>query len=159
MSKGNILIIAVIILSGLISILTWRGMRKDLTPQPEIVITIEPAHNQPVIMGEVKGLEKLGEFKLTAYCSCSKCCGKYADNRPNGKVVGATGEELIAGYSIAVDPKVIPYGTVVLINGQEYKAMDCGGKVKGNRIDVYFSDHSEAVKFGVQTAEVTAKIF
>jgi len=101
----------------------------------------------------------LGNFKLTAYCSCSLCCGKWANNRPvdeNGNeiVYGAIGERLKEGYSIAVDPKVIPYRTEVVINGHTYKAQDCGGAIKGNRIDVYFNNHQDALNFGVQYAEV-----
>lgn len=107
-------------------------------------------------------LTSLGEFKLTAYCSCSKCCDEYALNRPideNGNeiVIGASGEVLTAGYSIAVDPRVIPYGTVVIINGKEYEAQDCGGAIKNKRIDVYFNDHKEALEFGVQYAEIFIK--
>lgn len=100
----------------------------------------------------------LGEFKLTAYCSCAKCCGKWAYNRPNGIVYGAIGEELKEGYSIAVDPEVIPYGTEVIINGKTYKAQDCGGAIKGNRIDVYFEDHNDALEFGIQYSEVFVKM-
>lgn len=99
-------------------------------------------------------LVNLGTFKLTAYCSCSKCCGKWAYNRPNGIVYGAIGEELKEGYSIAVDPDIIPYRTEVIINGHAYKAQDCGGAIKGNRIDVYFNNHDDALEFGVQYAEV-----
>lgn len=99
-------------------------------------------------------VESLGIFKLTAYCSCKKCCGIWAENRPNGVVYGASGEELVAGYSIAVDPDVIPYGTEVVINGHTYRADDCGGAVKGKCIDVYFESHNEAKEFGVKTAEV-----
>ena len=101
----------------------------------------------------------LGEFRLTAYCSCEKCCGKWALNRPkdeNGKdiVYGSTGEILIAGQSIAVDPDVIPYGSEIEINGTRYIAHDCGGAIKGNRIDVYFDNHQDALDFGVQYREV-----
>ncbi len=99
----------------------------------------------------------LGNFKLTAYCSCSLCCGKWANNRPNGIIYGAIGEELKEGYSIAVDPRVIAYRTEVIINGHTYKAQDCGGAIKGNRIDVYFEDHNDALEFGVQYAEVFVK--
>lgn len=99
----------------------------------------------------------LGEFKLTAYCSCKKCCGVWANNRPNGIVYGAIGEELKEGYSIAVDPTVIPYGTEVVIDGNVYKAQDCGGAIKGNRIDVYFDNHNDALEFGVQYVEVFLK--
>ena len=101
----------------------------------------------------------LGTFTLTAYCSCQTCCGVYALNRPvdeNGNeiVYGASGSRLEAGVSIAVDPRVIPYGTPVIINGRTYVAHDTGGGIKGNRIDVYFDDHDEAWDFGTQYAEV-----
>lgn len=124
------------------------------TVETEIVILEEEPE-------EVVSDEKisLGEFKLTAYCSCEKCCGKWALNRPkdeNGKdiVYGSTGNILVAGTSIAVDPSVIPYGYQVEINGHTYTAHDTGGAIKGNRIDVYFDSHQEARNFGVQFAEV-----
>lgn len=102
---------------------------------------------------------KIQTFELTAYCPCENCCGEYANNRPTdekGKpiVYGSTGERLTSGYSIAVDPSVIPYGTEVIIDGRIYKAQDCGGAIKGNRIDVYFDSHQEALQFGRQTKEV-----
>ena len=107
-------------------------------------------------------LISLGEFKLTAYCSCSICCGRWAHNRPvdeygNEIVIGSSGRTLTAGYSIAVDPTVIPYGTVIVIDGKEYEAQDCGGAIKDKRIDVYFDSHEEALEFGVQYAEVFVK--
>ena len=99
------------------------------------------------------------EFVATAYCPCAKCCGKYAYNRPideNGEpiVYTSTGARAVQGRTIAVDPSVIPYGTHVLINGVEYVAEDCGGNIKGRRIDVYFADHAEADAFGRQTVTV-----
>ena len=101
----------------------------------------------------------LGEFKLTAYCSCVKCCGFWANSRPidengNDIVIGASGERLYHGVSIAVDPAVIPYDSKVYIDGKEYIAHDCGGAIKGNRIDVYFDNHQDALDFGVQYANV-----
>ena len=113
---------------------------------------------EDMVVPEIKK-ESLGEFKLTAYCSCEKCCGKWALNRPkdeNGKdiVYGSTGTVLIAGTSIAVDPSVIPYGSQVEVNGHTYTAHDTGGAIKGNRIDVYFDSHQDALNFGVQYAEV-----
>ena len=107
---------------------------------------------------EKKEYISLGEFKLTAYCSCEKCCGIWAYNRPNGVVYGAIGEELKEGYSIAVDPNIISYGSEVIINGKTYKAQDCGGAIKGNRIDVYFNDHDDALEFGVQYADIFIKL-
>lgn len=118
---------------------------------------VEKPEESQVVLESKK--ESLGEFKLTAYCSCEKCCGKCALNRPkdeNGKdiVYGSTGTVLVAGTSIAVDPSVIPYGSKVEINGHTYEAHDTGGAIKGNRIDVYFDSHQDALNFGVQYAEV-----
>lgn len=104
-------------------------------------------------------LKSLGTFKLTAYCSCEKCCGKWALNRPkdehgNDIVIGASGEQLQQNFSVAVDKKLIPYGTYLYIDGTIYKAQDCGGSIKNKRIDVYFNNHQDAKEFGVQYKEV-----
>ena len=101
----------------------------------------------------------LGEFSLTAYCPCEKCCGKYGVNRPtdeNGDLIvyGSYGHRLEAGVSIATDPNVIMYNQDVYINGSVYKAHDTGGNIKGNQIGIYMTDHDEAVEFGVQYADV-----
>lgn len=96
------------------------------------------------------------EMIITAYCPCEKCCGVYATNRHKDKdgndiVLTASGKEAKAGRTVAVDPRYIPYGTEIIIDGQTYIAEDCGGAIKGDRIDIYFDSHSEAVSFGKQT--------
>jgi 3D (Asp-Asp-Asp) domain-containing protein len=97
---------------------------------------------------EESNLISLGEFKLTAYCSCSKCCGKWAGSPT------ASGVMPRANHTIAVDTSVIPFGTKVMINGNTYVAEDTGSAIKGNKIDVFFDSHSSALNFGVQYAEV-----
>ena len=78
-----------------------------------------------------------------------------------GKTDGitATGTTAAEGRTIAVDPRVIPYGSTVTIyfadgTSHTYTAEDCGGAIKENRIDVFFDDHQAAREFGVQTAYV-----
>jgi 3D (Asp-Asp-Asp) domain-containing protein len=93
--------------------------------------------------------EYLGEFKLTAYCDCEICNGKWV-GQPT-----ASGTELTVGRTIAVDPDVIPLGSTVYINGLDYIAEDTGSAIKGKRIDVLFSTHEEALEFGVQYANVS----
>lgn len=93
----------------------------------------------------------MGEFTITAYCPCEKCCGKWADGLTAS---GLPAEEGI----IAVDDSIIPLGSTVLIDGQEYLAADTGGAIKNNRIDIYMSDHSSALEFGKQKAEVLVKV-
>lgn len=92
----------------------------------------------------------LGKFKLTAYCSCKKCCGKTDG-------ITSTGTKAKQGRTIAVDNNVIPYGSKVKINGKEYVAEDCGGAIKSKHIDVFFNNHNDALDFGVQYANVYIK--
>lgn len=93
----------------------------------------------------------LGIFELTAYCPCPICCGIYS-NMTNPTT--ASGTRATEGRTIAVDTSVIPFGSQVVINGRVYTAEDTGGAIKGNRIDIYFESHTEALYFGRQKAEV-----
>lgn len=116
---------------------------------------IKPAY----IEAEAPELINLGEYKITHYCSCPICCEQYGEDRPldeqgNEIVYTATGAIAEAGKTIAVDPDVIPLGSVVYIDGQEYVAEDVGGAIKGNRIDIYSSSHDEALNLGVKTSLV-----
>ena len=54
------------------------------------------------------------------------------------------------GVTIATDPDVIPMGTEVEIDGHIYIAQDVGGAISGNRIDLYFDSHEDALQWGVQ---------
>ena len=166
MKKNNTLLIALVV-AVLLSLYAGKQAKldaekyKDDFVQRHINKVQELAEIIPEEIQEEEITEyiSLGEFKLTAYCSCEKCCGEWANNRAvdeEGKeiVIGASGEILEAIVSIAVDKNVIPYGSTVLINGQEHKAHDCGGAIKNNRIDVYMASHEEALEFGVQYAEV-----
>ena len=118
---------------------------KPIEP-PKPVTPVEPS--EPNEVTEESDTQHLGKFKLTAYCACVKCCGKWANS------LTATGTVPTQGRTIAVDPKVIPYGTQVVINGNTYVAEDCGGAIKGNRIDIFFDNHSEALQFGVRHEDV-----
>lgn len=83
----------------------------------------------------------LGEFKLTYYCPCRKCNGS------NG-AIDRLGNPLVWG-TVAVDPKVIPLGTQLVIDGYDavFTVRDTGGKwVQGNHIDIFVPvSHKEAL--------------
>lgn len=118
-----------------------------------VVEKYDPAWDKPATESAVCNDVFLGEFTLTAYCPERCCCGKWASGYT------ATGTLATEGRTIAVDPKVIPYGTCVLLiwpdgTQRSYIAEDCGGGVNGNHIDVFFSDHQAARVFGVQSAMV-----
>lgn len=85
----------------------------------------------------------------TAYCPCEKCCGNWAKNRPNGIVYTASGAKAKEGVTIAADWSVYPPGTILYIEGLgERIVQDKGGAIKGQKIDVYFNKHQDALKFG-----------
>ena len=49
----------------------------------------------------------------------------------------ATGVRSSNLYTVAVDPNVIPLGSKILIDGEEYLAVDVGGLVKGDHVDIF----------------------
>lgn len=92
-------------------------------------------------------LVSLGTFKTTAYCPCRSCSEGY------GRLT-KTGTQATASRTVAVDPRVIPLGSHLLIDGVEYIAEDVGGGVKGKHIDIFYNTHSETRNHGVERSEV-----
>lgn len=124
---------------------------------------IRPAAAYAEEIVEEPELKNLGEYTVTHYCSCSICCGAWAENRPiddNGQeiVLTASGAKAEVGKTIAVDPEIIPWGTTVIINGHEYTAQDSGSAVQGNHIDIYCGSHQEASELGCYTADVYEEV-
>lgn len=86
-------------------------------------------------------LEYLGSFRATYYCSCSRCNGKWG-------AIDGFGEPLKWGC-VAVDPKVIPLHTKLVIDGFDmvFEARDTGSGVDGRHIDIFVPvSHSEALR-------------
>lgn len=91
---------------------------------------------------------KLGRFSLSWYSP--KELG-----RPEEKLRTSTGQKPKEGRTIAVDPKVIPYGSIIYIQDYGYFiAEDCGGDIKENRIDIYTKSHEYAMQQGRKVANV-----
>lgn len=95
----------------------------------------------------IDGLISLGVFRTTAYCPCYACSEGYGRHT-------CTGATARSGHTIAVDPRVIPFGSKVLINGVVYTAEDRGGAVRGNHIDIFFDSHAQTWQYGTRNAEV-----
>jgi len=90
----------------------------------------------------VAGTGETKIFKVTAYCSCSKCCGKATGYT-------ASGTRATAGRTVAASGQ-FAFGTKLIINGKQYTVEDRGGAIKGNKIDIYMDSHAQALAWGVK---------
>ena len=86
-------------------------------------------------------------YKITAYCSCAKCCGKATGRT-------AMGTKATAGRTVAASGKFAS-GTKLNINGHVYTVEDRGGAINGNKIDIYVNSHAEALAWGVRYLPVS----
>ena len=137
---------SVLIAALLVAILGTLGIAyatDDSGQTPETVV-VQPVVELPRDEPQETQETRTCVFTVTAYCPCEKCCGAYA----NGYT--ATGEKATQGVTIATDPDVIPMGTEVEIDGHIYIAQDVGGAISGNRIDMYFDSHEDALRWGVR---------
>lgn len=131
-----------------------NGLRQRLEQAKEAEETLQ------ALKAEEYEFAYLGNFKLTAYCSCEICCEGYAANRPideygNPLVYTATGAIAKEGRTIGVNPKTIPYGTQVYISGLGWRiAEDTGGGIGTNHIDVYMGSHQAALSSGLTYGDV-----
>ena len=86
-------------------------------------------------------------YKITAYCPCSKCCGKTTGRT-------ASGTKATAGRTVAASSK-FAFGTKLNIGGHIYTVEDRGGAINGNKIDIFVNSHSEALQWGVRYLPVS----
>lgn len=98
--------------------------------------------------------EAIGAYQYIGECTITHyCCEAYEHICGDGDGLTATGIPVAPGM-VAVDPDVIPLGSTVIIDGQEYLAADTGGDIKGNRIDIAVDTHQDALDLGTRTEEV-----
>ncbi len=99
---------------------------------------------------------KTVHMRVTAYCPCAKCCGQYADG------ITANGHRIAYGDRFVAADRQYAFGTQMIIPGyhgdRTVKVLDRGGAIKGNRLDVFFNTHAEALEWGVRYLDVKIRI-
>ena len=120
---------------------TFEAEKGKLTIGDGVIVTAE---------GEIYTYKRTMKVKATAYTHTDAGCD----------MITATGTTVHWG-TVAVDPKLIPYGTKMFIVSNDGKfvyglsnAEDCGGSIKGNRIDLYMPTTSQCFSFGVRNCTV-----
>ncbi|MBN1804713.1 MAG: 3D domain-containing protein [Sedimentisphaerales bacterium] len=95
-------------------------------------------------------------MRVTAYCPCPKCCGEYSDG------VTACGHVIQPGDTFVAADRRYSFHTEMLIpgysNSKPVKVLDRGGAIKGNKLDVFFATHQEALEWGVKFLDVKIRL-
>lgn len=100
-----------------------------------------------VIKDESKEEDDWMTFTLTAYTNGPESTGKRPGDK--GYAITASGKKTVEGRTIAADPRVLPMGTKVYIEGiGERVVEDTGSAIKGHKIDVFIDDLDQAIEFG-----------
>lgn len=119
---------------------------KISTKENRMAVAVQSAESISV---EGYSVERILNSTLTAYTAGYESTGKTSDHPAFG--ITFSGKRVQEGHTIAVDPKVIPLGTKVYIEGLGLReAQDVGSAIKGAKIDVYIEDLDEALRFGVK---------
>jgi len=131
------------------------GTMLELSLEREVeIVTVTKEVEKEVVREtiiEPDGIKYAGTFTCTAYDLSG--CGKAPDDPWYGITAGGT--TATEGRTIAADWGVLPDGTVVYIEGVGVRTVeDVGGVINGYDIDVFISDHTQAMVFGVQKLEV-----
>ncbi len=98
---------------------------------------------------------KTMKMVVTAYSPDWRSCGNSADGiTATLHSVHTNGHRLVAA-----DPRVLAYGSMLTVPGYDsgnvVPVLDCGGAIKGNRLDLLFPTHEQARKWGRKTVTVT----
>lgn len=130
-----------VLIAAIILVVLLRGQSYAIeVPQtggssPKVAVqteTLEPPRSQMMV--------------ITGYCACRQCVGEWYTDNPIK--YGASGRQLISGYSVATNS--LPLGTIITIDGKEYRVDDRGTA----GIDIYYDTHAGACSQGYSVKEV-----
>ncbi len=143
-----VLFIAVLCVSTCIVVKGYAGPRSRIAPLTSIAPQSEVA-DQPEQWQTVR-------MRVTAYCPCSKCCGESADG------ITANGHRIRSGDTLAAADKKFSFGTEMIVpgynNDNPIEVLDRGGAIRGNKLDVFFNSHRQALEWGVRYLDVKVRL-
>ena len=132
----------------------YHSVKSEVSPTPTPTPTPTNTPMTSKMVSVINETEKVDnsytpteKFVVTAYCPCQSCSGKWGYQT-------STGVRATEGRTIAVDPTVVPYGSKVIVNGHEYIAEDCGGGIKGKKIDIFMDSEAKCRQWGVRKIKI-----
>lgn len=131
----------------------WNGLKSNtIHPKQKLKLkktTAKPVSKKPTPSRSTSG-SVAKEFTVSATAYTAYCKGCSGVTRTGLNLKKNPGLKVIA-----VDPKVIPLGTKVHVEGYGYAvAGDTGGAIKGKKIDVFIPTQSKALKWGRKNVKV-----
>jgi len=94
-------------------------------------------------------------MRVTAYCPCEKCCGEFADG------ITASGRKIQQGDTFVAADSQFAFNTQMIIpgynNDKPVKVFDRGSAIQGEKLDLFFHTHQEALEWGVKYLQVKIK--
>ena len=134
---------------------------KKVTKEPidRIIERGTKVEEKKTCRGDILRYKKCIKMEATAYSACYEDTGK----RPGDPDFGITASGMVAQRGVvAIDPRVIPFGTRLYIESLDNEtkdygyaiAGDTGGAIKGNRIDLFFNTRDEVNNFGRRDVKV-----
>lgn len=130
-------------------VLAVRPQAAVSSPTPTPASTPDPHGFSSSAHAKGLVLKPLGEFRVTGYSDSPH-------NGTDGRGITRSGQPTRWGV-VAVDPRVIPLGSDLLIEGMEetiFTALDTGGGVVGRWLDVWYPTDREALQHGVRLLNV-----
>lgn len=112
-------------------------------------LSIEGPVLPQAVPAKISGYYKV--FNVSAYDVCLKCCGKTDGVTASGYKI-KKGDRLVAAdrrYSFGTKMNIPGYN-----NGKTVKVLDRGGVIKGDKLDLLFDNHQEALKWGRKTVKI-----
>ncbi len=148
-------LMAVVCVPSFIAGATYTKTAKQVIPLHTVAANKE-GNAEPVrTEAEQPGEWQTVQMRVTAYCPCSECCGQYADG------ITASGHKIQPGETFVAADKRYSFGTEIVIPGYDndrpVKVLDRAGAIKGNRLDVFFDSHRQALEWGVKYLDVEVR--
>lgn len=135
---------------------TYEIIRKDDKPVDKKLIKEERVEPKPTLfaMGKAGFPTSRGAFGRGRVMTMQASAYDPSPASNGGSGRTKMGYRVAYGH-VAVDPRVIPLGTMVFVEGYGFAiASDIGSAIKGNRIDLCYRNRSEAMEFGRRNVRV-----